>query len=60
VAQRGEKEKRKLAADALHFLATNYADNGLRKRAPAKYDVSQMCRSPESGSTRDTLNIEAI
>ena len=60
MAQRGEKNKQKLAADALNFLATNYADNSPRKRTPAKYGVSQMCRSPESGSTHDALNIEAI
>jgi hypothetical protein len=40
VAQRGERSKRKLAADALNFLATNYADNGTRKRTPAKYVAS--------------------
>jgi|HubBroStandDraft_6_1064221.scaffolds.fasta_scaffold1042058_2 hypothetical protein len=60
VAQRGENDKRKLAADALNFLATNYADNSTRKRTPPKYGGSQMCGSPESGSTRDALNIEAI
>ena len=47
VAQRGEKDKRKLAADALKFVATNYVDNSTRKRTPAKYGVSQMCRSPK-------------
>ena len=51
-AQRGEKDNRKLAADALKFLATNYVDNSLAN-SPAKYSVSQMCRSPKSGSTHD-------
>ena len=55
VAQRGEEDKRKLAADALKFLATNYVDNSTRKRTPVKYGVSQMCRSPKSGSTHDAL-----
>ena len=60
VAQRGEKDKRKLSADALKFLATNYVDNSTRKRTPAKYGVSQMCRSPKSSSTHDAHKIEAI
>jgi hypothetical protein len=55
VAQRGEKDNRKLAADALKFLATNYVDDSTRKRTAAKYSVSQMCRSPKSGSTHDAL-----
>ena len=55
VAQRGEKDKRKLAADALKFLASNYVDDSARKRAAAKYSVSQMCRSPKSDSTHDAL-----
>ena len=54
-AQRGEKDNRKLAADALKFLATNYVDDSTRKRTPAKYSVSQMCRSPKNGSTHDAL-----
>ena len=36
VAQRGEKDKRKLAADAVKFLAANYMDNDVGRRTAAK------------------------
>jgi hypothetical protein len=55
VAQRGEKDKLKLAADALNFLVTNYVDNSTRKRTAAKHGVSQMFRSPKSSSTHDAV-----
>jgi hypothetical protein len=49
VAQRGEKDKRKLAADAVKFLATNYMDNNVGRRTAAKRggsEVPERRRSP--------------
>jgi hypothetical protein len=42
VAQRGEKDKRKLAADAVKFLATNYMDNNVGRRTAAKRGGSKV------------------
>jgi hypothetical protein len=49
VAQRGEKDKRKLAADAVKFLAVNYMDNNVGRRTAAKRggsEVPERRRSP--------------
>ena len=49
VAQRGEKDERKLAADAVNFLATNYMDNNVGRRRAAKRgdsEVPERRRSP--------------
>ena len=49
VAQRGEKDERKLAADAVNFLATNYIDNNVGRRRAAKRggpEVPERRRSP--------------
>jgi hypothetical protein len=49
VAQRGEKDERKLAADAVNFLATNYMDNNVGRRTAAKRgrsEVPERRRSP--------------
>ena len=49
VAQRGEKDKRKLAADAVKFLAANYMDNNVGRRTAAKRgrsEVPERRRSP--------------
>ena len=49
VAQRGEKDERKLAADAVNFLATDYMDNNVGRRRAAKRgdsEVPERRRSP--------------
>jgi hypothetical protein len=42
VAQRGEKDKRKLAADAVKFLAANYMDNNVGRRTAATRGGSEV------------------
>jgi len=48
VAQRGEKDKRKLAADAVKFLAANYMDNNVGRRTAKRggSKVPERRRSP--------------
>jgi hypothetical protein len=41
-AQRGEKDKLKLAADAVKFLAANYIDDNAGKPAAAKHGGSEV------------------
>jgi hypothetical protein len=55
VAQRGEKDERKLAADAVNFLATNYMDNTGRRRAAKRggSEVPERRRSPLQMIARD-------
>jgi hypothetical protein len=60
VAQRGEKDNQKLAADALEFLATNYVDNSTHKSTAARYGVSRMSRSPKSGSSARSASMPSL
>jgi hypothetical protein len=56
VAQRGEKDKRKLAADAVKFLAANYMDNNVGGRTAAKRGGSKLLNGAGhliGGSTHD-------
>ena len=50
-AQRGEKDKFKLAADAVKFLAANYMDDNAGKAAAAKHGGSE-ADTPRPRSSR--------
>jgi hypothetical protein len=56
-AQRGEKDKFKLAADAVKFLAANYMDDNAGKAAAAKHGGSE-ADTPRLRSSRALSSIE--
>ena len=56
-AQRGEKDKLKLAVDAVKFLAANYMDDNAGRATAAKHGGSEV-NTPRLRSSRAPSSIE--